>query len=160
MSWVSKGFVLLNRDVNVNLTKYVQPISATVVLKRQINNLCGGSVLTIVKGDSETLEVSIFDSTGTLVDLTGYEVRFTVKYDDIDENFVFQKKNLAAGGSADEIEMTDPVNGKFEIKINPEDTEPLRDKGNDFVYDIEYKLDNFVKTPIKTTLCMEDDITR
>ena len=160
MSWVSRGFVLRKTEVNVNLTKYVEPITGTVAIKTRVTNLCENLMIVITKGDSHTFEVTIYDDLGAKVDLTGFEVRFSVKVDANDPTYIIQKKNLQAGGSSEEIDMTDPVNGTFEIYIKKEDTEPLRGIGDNYVYDIEYRLGDLVKTPIKGDLIFDDDVSR
>lgn len=72
------------------------------------------------KGDTHTFEVTVS------VDITGWEIRARL-YDDTCNAILV--KNTAAGGSDDEIEITDAVEGIFLIKITKGLTTNFSDKG-------------------------------
>lgn len=111
------------------------------------------------KGDYlEKLITITVQSSGNPVDLTLSEVVFTVKRNGTDSNILIQKKNTAAGGGDDEIEMTDPTNGKCLLKVDEVDTEDLA--AGAYIYDVEivhslYK----TKTPIKDQFILIQDVT-
>lgn len=117
------------------------------------------NTIEIYAGDSDKEVVTLTDQSGVAVDLTLYGIIFTVKKNINDTVFVIQKKNIIAGGSDLEIQMSDPVHGIFKIIIKKEDTAPLRGQGNRYIYDIQIDLNDIRKTPITGEFIVEDDIT-
>jgi hypothetical protein len=80
------------------------------------------------KGSDVDLEHVVTDVNGNVVNLTAEEITFRIK-DDIGGTTVVEKKNLKAGGSEEEIESTDLVNGKYVVHVNRADTINLDAKG-------------------------------
>lgn len=116
----------------------------------------------MVKGDSRTLLVTIEDIDGNAIDLTGYSIIFSVKLIQRDTAYIFQKKNTVAGGGDDQILLLDQITekGKFRVFIKPDDTSPLRNQGNNYVYDIQIQLGtDEVKTPVISELILNEDVT-
>jgi hypothetical protein len=113
------------------------------------------------KGESKTIQFTITDENGDPVDLTDHEVIFSVRKYIKDKDYIFQKKNVIAGGSDLEIYLSDPTTGVGLIYILPEDTSPLYGEGDDFVYDIYYAFgDNIAKYPIIDELILCDGVYR
>lgn len=83
----------------------------------------------VVRGESKTLEVTVKDTTGSLVDVTGTKVWFTVKRRIEDVATIITKKNAAAGGAAAQALVTLPQTGtskgKFQVYLLPADTAAL-----------------------------------
>jgi hypothetical protein len=95
---------------------------------------------------------------GVPMDISTAALKFTVKKKDTDTTALFQRKNTNAGGGPSEIEMTDPVNGKFTVKVLPSNTSTL--EGNvKYWYDIEMTLGGSVRTLIKNRILVNTDIT-
>jgi len=95
---------------------------------------------------------------GTPMDISISSLKFTVKKKDTDTAALFQRKNTNAGGGPSEIEMTDPTNGKFTVKILPSNTATL--EGNvKYWYDIEMILGGSVRTLVKNRILVNIDIT-
>jgi len=111
------------------------------------------------KGDSKNLIVTVVDGSGIAVNLTNYLVIFSMKANKKDTAYITQKKNLNAGGSESEIAMTDPTHGKVTIILLPADTSGLRNSGSDYVYDVEIRNGNVVKTVIDSTITLLDEVT-
>jgi hypothetical protein len=111
------------------------------------------------RGDSRDQPFAIkYKSNGNPVNLTGAQVRFTVRQNEDDVDFAFQYKNLAAGGSATQIEMTDAVNGQFTVHINSTDTAQVQ--GNQrYWYDVEIILAGKTTTVVKDRVLFKQDIT-
>lgn len=77
---------------------------------------------TMYVGDTKVLKVTVLDEDGNAVNITGVDIRWwmakNVKKLDAD---VLIKKSTTDG-----ISITDGPNGKFEVTIEPEDTETLK----------------------------------
>lgn len=107
------------------------------------------------RGDNKTFQVTIKDSTGTAVNISGAGLKFTVKEAANDPSFKIQKTSA----SATEIDLTDPTNGIAEIYLVPDDTRNL--KAGAYQYDVEYTdTSSKIYTVIKDTLTLLDDVTR
>jgi hypothetical protein len=112
------------------------------------------------KGDSRDQPYQVKTSAGAVVDITSAELRFTVKRGEFDSTTdkLFQLKNTLAGGSAAEIEMTDPTNGKFTVHISKTNT--MAAEGNiRYWYDIEMVIGSARNTLIKNQILIRQDIT-
>ena len=88
------------------------------------------NTIVVAQGASKTLALTVFDSTGNPVDLTGAVIYMTVR-DSLEADFVRIRKTST---SPAEIQIPEPRNGSAKIFILPSDTETL-DYG-DYVYDI------------------------
>jgi hypothetical protein len=95
---------------------------------------------------------------GEPIDFTGAALIFSVKEKEDDAVPLFQRKNALATGSSDEIEMTDPTNGKFTVKIIPSNTESL-DGNQSYWYDIQMIKNSKTLTLIKNKIHLVTDIT-
>lgn len=87
--------------------------------------------ITVTRGESRTIRVTVRDTTKALVDLTGGKAWFTVKERTEDVTPLIRKRNLAAGGADTEILILVPQTdadkkGKFEIYLLPGDTSCLK----------------------------------
>jgi hypothetical protein len=118
------------------------------------------NVIQMVKGDSRNFVATIYDKDGNPFDLTDYAVTLSVKLNIRDTTYIFQKKNALAGGSITQIDVFDPTHGKMRIYFLKTDTEPLRFLSDEYVYDIQIVNGTNVKTPIKSKLKLQDDVTQ
>jgi len=93
-----------------------------------------GTNISMVRGDSESLTVRLFDEDGDQVNFeTGDTVYFTVRYELGDSDTTIQKV------------VTGFINGEAIINLNPDDTSDLYFRT--YVYDIQWsKADGQVKT--------------
>jgi len=96
------------------------------------------------KGSSEDFEVVVTDQDDNPVPITNAEVIMSVKAKFEDDEYIFQRKNTAAGGDDTQIEMTDPDEGVCEIHLVPSNTSGIEIASNvlytTFVYDVWVKL--------------------
>lgn len=107
--------------------------------------------LSIFRGDSKTIRITVTDELGVAVDLTGWKVFFTAKESetDSDDDAVIKI----------DVDPTDPTNGIADIDFEPADTNDLTPA--DYIYDIQVIKDNGdVVTFIKDKLRIVADITR
>lgn len=87
----------------------------------------------VPRGSSRTLEISITDLDGNIVDITGARVVMTLKEDVRDSalDCIFVKDT----NDPLEAVITNPTGGIVEISIIPSDTQNL-DPGFEYVYDV------------------------
>lgn len=112
------------------------------------------------RGDSRDQMFTCLYKTSRLpVDLRNAAVVFTVRRFEKDDFFTMQYKNEAAGGSNEEIDMTDPINGKFVVHMKPVDTEKALG-GERYWYDVQLTINGKVTTAIKARILFNHDITR
>jgi hypothetical protein len=122
------------------------------------------SPITIVRGESKTFQVTVKDKNKAAVDLTGSKVWFTVKERIEDVTPVIAKRNLAAGGSATEIEIllpqTNGQKGKLNIYLVPSDTACLK-TDHSYVFDVWVELTSGKRYQVikKRTFTIEDAVT-
>ena len=95
--------------------------------------------LEIYPGRHYTLKFTLTTSTplpATPLDLTDAKIWFGVKNEttDLDEDAIFLKKSLDAGGGPTEIAITDATGGICEVYILPADTDDLME--GDYWYDM------------------------
>lgn len=115
--------------------------------------------ITMFRGDSRDQPFLIkYKTSGNPVDLSGAEVRFTTRKYEFDQDFTFQYKNVAAGGSTSEIEMSDPSNGKFIVHMAPSETS-LVDGNERYWYDVEIILAGKTTTVVKDRILFKQDIS-
>jgi len=84
------------------------------------------TILEIFKGDDKTYELSVVDSDGTAVNLTGCTLKFTVKRYRTDAYTDAKIKKTSA--SEAEIKITDAAAGEAEIYVTDDDTKSLEAK--------------------------------
>jgi hypothetical protein len=81
-------------------------------------------------GDTLRLIVTTEDSDGNAVDIRDTDIRFEVQQDQSSGTALIEKDNVGGGG----VSITDGVNGKFVVEIDPSDTEDL---SGTFPYEVE-----------------------
>ena len=113
------------------------------------------------RGDSETIEVEIIgvdvDGNEEAEPLTDTEIRFTLREKDDEEPPTLEKANTLAGGSDDEIKVTDILGGLCEIYILATDSNITPAK---YVYDVELINGGLgTKTVVKGFLTIVHDVT-
>lgn len=86
--------------------------------------------ITIVRGTSKTLRLTVTDTTGQVVDLTGGKLVFTVKCSTYDDLPLIQKLTSTPSEGA----LTLPREGVAEFYLQPSDTSGLSTKG--YVFDV------------------------
>lgn len=97
------------------------------------------AAVTLYRGDNRTLEVTVKDETGTVVNLTGASARFSIKKSKDDISALVSKSTAQAS----EILISNPAGGILAIFIVPNDTVvSLAGRGLVFQYDVEVTLQN------------------
>ena len=99
--------------------------------------------LEVIKGNTALWEVTAKDDDGTVFDLTGAEITFSVKNNLNDTTALIERKNAAAGGGSDEIEDIDLVNGRFDLKLVASNTSSL-DSGT-YKWDFKFIMGSTIK---------------
>ncbi len=96
----------------------------------QVASFLPANAVTIIRGSSKTLVLTVKDKDGEIVNLTGSTIYMTVRFKATDEECLFQKI------STDDlqIEIPNPTDGTANIFINPGDTAGKRITR--YVYDI------------------------
>ena len=108
----------------------------------------------IFRGDNRTLEVTVLDTNGNPVDLTGAQIKFTARTK-IDRKKVIEKSSTDPA----QITITDAANGKYEIYLIPSDTYSL--KPGKYVFDSQVTLSSGqVYTVVFGTIEVKPDVTR
>ena len=79
----------------------------------------------VVKGESKNLPLQAFNNAGSEIDLTSASITFSVKENTSDTSPVFTRKNTAAGGNDNEIEVTSATDGLFLVKLSTANTSGL-----------------------------------
>lgn len=103
--------------------------------------------ISMVRGDSVTLSLTLTDSVGAPYDLTAADITFTV--DDL------ITKTVGAG-----ITVADPLTGVAAIALDPADTEDCPDIRAAYRYDVQITLSSgSVKTPIRGLFVVLPDVT-
>ena len=90
------------------------------------------SDLTIYEGEDKTWDVTITDSVGAPIDITGYTFLFVVKYKVTDEDSTSIIKKIITSHS-------DPTNGVTQIIVLESDTEDINGK---YLYDFQMEDDS------------------
>lgn len=99
--------------------------------------------IVVIRGSTKTLDLTVKDSEGDAIDLTGSRILFTVKCRIEDRENVIQKDSDVG---AAEIDIDDPKNGKAIVHILADDTAGL-DLGK-YVFDIWVVLASGAKHPV------------
>ncbi|MFQ5647323.1 MAG: BppU family phage baseplate upper protein [bacterium] len=111
--------------------------------------------INLYRGDDRTLEISVTDSQGQPVDLTGSSLKFSVKQSSSDVAYLVQKSS----DFSSEISITDPIGGVFQIYLVPGDSNGLTPGA--YQYDIELTSSaGKIYTVLRSELTVMDDITR
>ncbi|RLC88627.1 MAG: hypothetical protein DRJ03_01775 [Chloroflexi bacterium] len=112
------------------------------------------------RGDNRDGDVTANWPDGVPVDFTGAKITLTFKdrAADADSLAIFQLKNTAAGGSDDEVFMSNPTGGQFDYHIVRTDTEGANP--GMYVYDIQAVLSNGkVLTLVKDKFILKAGVT-
>jgi hypothetical protein len=108
-----------------------------------------GRTLKQIQGDTKTFTVTVYDSDGSLYDLTGYTVRFTVKDD---KDTVDGSASISKTGN-----VTDAENGVFTVSLTNTDTNITAG-----IYYYDFQIDNgssIVKTVESGIFQVVQDVT-
>lgn len=77
---------------------------------------------TMFKGDSKVLEVTVKDQDDEVVDISGTVIRWQLSKKAKDTTALISKTTVGGGG----VTITDGPNGRFDVLIDPDDTEELK----------------------------------
>jgi hypothetical protein len=103
--------------------------------------------LTVVRGDTRELTVTISDAAGLAYDLTGADIWFTAG-------------GLVAKRLGNGITAADPTTGVAVITINPADTSSAPPYRSTYPFDVQIKLvDGSIRTPIRGLFIVLPDVT-
>lgn len=113
------------------------------------------NAVTVYRGSSKTLKLTVTDSDGDAVDLTGARIVLSAKKDISDRDPVIQKDSQGVG----EVEVTSPREGKAEIYLIPEDTQNL--DACTYVFDVWVVLASGERYPVirSSELVVESGVT-
>jgi hypothetical protein len=106
---------------------------------------------TTFRGDTFGLTINYKDNSGTAINITDYEIYFTVKFDvdDSDADAAIPPK-LAS--------LTNPSQGIATISLTHSET---KDLSGAYFYDIQYKKpDGSIRTATKGIIVFDEDVTR
>jgi len=111
--------------------------------------------LSVIRGDDETIDLTITDDEGDPVDLTGVSLWMTVKSNpaDADALAIFQKT------IGDGITVTSTSDGTATINIEDDDTSPLPAPWSGY-YDVQLGSSGVIKTIASGAFAVTADITR
>lgn len=98
--------------------------------------------LTIIRGASKTLKLTVADENAAMVDLTGARIYFSVKVSDRDPQPLFQKSS----NNPAQAEITVPREGIALIYLQPSDTQNL--DPHEYVFDVWVILANGKRYPV------------
>lgn len=82
----------------------------------------------ITKNEAKNFPFQAFNGSGGVIDLTSATVIFTVKEYVSDTVPVFQRKNTAAGGNDNEVQVTSATDGLFLVKVSQTNSNALSTK--------------------------------
>lgn len=111
-------------------------------------------MLSLHRGDSKVYRYTVRDTSGTVVDISLYDVTFSVKKRYTDTSYTFQKTTTPVSG----IVKTDAVNGVFEVTLSPSDTNSKAT--GDYVYDVQLNDTTHKYTIDDGTFRIVPDVTR
>ena len=104
----------------------------------------------MARGDIETKQFLLKNSSGQTFSTEPDEIYFTVKTSANDKDFIFQKR-LSTGGIA-KIET-----GKYQFTILPDDTNNM--KYGNYAFDIEVVKHGMIKKTFCGTLVLDKEVT-
>lgn len=109
--------------------------------------------LEIKRGDSVSYTLFFRDEDGVIIDITGYEIRFTVKEKITDTDATA----LTNGISKTITTHTNPSNGETAISLTPTDTNLI----GSFVFDIQVKdVSGNITTILEGIINFSKDVTQ
>jgi hypothetical protein len=100
------------------------------------------NAITIIRGSSKTLKLTVSDENNALVNLTGATIYFSVKVSDRDSHPLFQKSTLNPA----QAEITVPREGVALIYLQPSDTQNL--DPHEYLFDVWAILANGKRYPV------------
>jgi len=119
-----------------------------------VSVVCNNRTVTVIRGSSKTLRVTVQDSSETPIDISGSTVFFSAK-EKVSDTVALISKNST---NPAEIALTDPTNGVAEIYLVPSDTQSL-DSGR-LLYDVWIVLVSGARhSIIQSELIVESSIT-
>ena len=89
----------------------------------------------ITRGEDKNFPLQAFNSSGAVIDLTSATVTFTVKESSASVTPEFTRKNTAAGGNDNEVEVTSATDGLFVVKVSATNTADLNI--DTYYYDVQ-----------------------
>jgi hypothetical protein len=102
--------------------------------------------ITMMRGDTRSLTVTVLDDDGDPYDLTGVGVQFTV-------DALFDKS------VGDGVAVATPASGVAVVTVNPVDTADAPDRRRAYRYDVQLTLaDGSVRTPIHGLFVVRPDV--
>jgi len=109
------------------------------------------------RGDNEVYDLTVVDATGARIDLTTATLKFTVKTDAKDKQYIVQK---TTGSGITNLDQGSPTTkGKATIALLPADTAKLL-APKTLYFDVEMTLGGIVTTVVSGDLSLVADITR
>lgn len=115
------------------------------------------SEIVAMRGDTEKYDLTVADSVGTRVDLTGAELVFTVKVDKSDRSILLQKDTTSGIVILDQNSQA--TRGMARITLDPADTAKLL-APKTLYYDVQMTDDQqVVTTVISGDLSLVTDVT-
>ena len=112
--------------------------------------------LEVTQGDHFNFIGTVYAS-GLAVDITNASLTFSVKKKFREDNYAFQRKNTAAGGSDAEIETLTGISGVFKVKGVPDNTSDLNN--GEYQYDTEMVLDGATGTIAQDVFKIKPGVT-
>lgn len=115
------------------------------------------TVLSAIRGDDETYELTIKDRNNVAIDLTGCSLWFTVKRDESETDAqAIAQKTIGAG-----ITVVNAGTGRADVRLAAADTASLSGKRAKLVWDCQIKdATGVVSTVDSGVLLVEADVTR
>lgn len=117
---------------------------------------------TAVRGDAFAKNVTAYDSTGAILDLTGKTVWFTVKDaadQGTDDTNAITKCYWVSGGASSGITVPTPSNGVMQIVAPGSDMANLNPERR-YVYDVQVLLNSQPYTIVYGEISVLSDVTR
>ena len=109
------------------------------------------------RGDNETYDLTVVDATGARVNLTTATLKFTIKTDAKDKQYIVQK---TTGSGITNLDQGSPTTkGKATIALLPADTAKLL-APKTLYFDVEMTVGGIVTTVVSGDLSLVADITR
>jgi hypothetical protein len=100
------------------------------------------NAISIIRGSSKTLKLTVTDENDAVVNLTGATIYFSVKVGERDPQPLFQKSSLNPA----QAEITTPREGVALIYLQPSDTQSL--DPHEYVFDVWTVLANGKRYPV------------
>lgn len=109
------------------------------------------------RGDNEVYDLTVVDAAGARLDLTTATLKFTVKTDAKDKQYIVQK---TTGSGITALDQSNPTTkGKAVIALLPADTAKLL-APKTLYFDVEMTVATVVTTVVSGDLSLVADITR